>query len=530
MNHAFTGTFPLLRHAIRLDHWKLLPWFLVFGFLPVFVYSLYGSLFPSPVDALALQSSLSTNPAFSLLLGPATDLSTAIGFTTWRLSMFGMFFAALMAVLTVTRHTRAAEDSGQAELLDSGVVGRHARLASAVLLAWLACAAVGLLVGATLILAGAPPTSAYALGGLMGGTGVAFAGVAAVTAQLGSVARTANTLAGTVLGISYLVRGLGDTLEDANWLLWVSPMGWAEHIRPASENNAAPLLLLVGVGGLLVFLGGWLSSRRDFGLGLIPTRPGPARGRAGIWGLTSRLNRLPFWTWGVNLLGLGSVFGLVTGTLTSAFADNPFVRQLIAFRVTTEEQLVYGFVEVLLLILGIIGAVLGIQLALRFYVEEEERRSEWILSAPLSRLRHVIPTAAVSILAPALGMVIASLALAIASNASGSPLDTGKVVLQGAAELPAIWLAAGVALALIGLAPGLRSLAWLLLVYWLLLTFFGPILKAPEWLLDTSPFHVVPHVFSAGTDWLSTWWTLAIAAILVVAGLAGYRRRDLVCT
>lgn len=530
MNRAFTGTLPLLRHAIRLDHWKLLPWFLVFGILPVLVYSLYGSLFPSPIDALALQSSLSTNPAFSLLLGPATDLSTAIGFTTWRLQMFGMFFAALMAVLTVTRHTRAAEDSGQAELLDSGVVGRHARLASAVLLAWLASAAVGLLVGATLTLAGAPSASAYSLGGVLGGTGVAFAGVSAVTAQLGSAARVANTLADTVLGISYLVRGLGDTLNDANWLLWASPMGWAEHVRPATDNDPRPMMLLVGVGVLLVGLAAWLSSRRDFGLGLIPTMPGPARGRAGIWGLTSRLNRLPFWSWGVNLLVLGTVFGLVSGTLSSAFAGNPFVRQLIAFRVTTEEQLVYGFVEVLVLILGIIGAVLGIQLALRFFVEEEERRSEWVLSAPLSRLRHVIPTAVLSIVAPGVGMVVCSLALAIASNASGSPLDVGKVVLQGAAELPAIWLAVAVALALIGLAPGLRSLAWLLLVYWLLLTFFGPILKAPEWLMNTSPFHVVPHVFSAGTDWLPAWWTLAIAAVLVVAGLAGYRRRDLVCT
>lgn len=530
MNHAFTGTLPLLRHAIRLDRWKLLPWLLAFGIIPVVVYAVYGSLFPTPLDALVLQSSLSTNPAFSLLLGPATNLSNAIGFTTWRIQMFGMFFAALMAILAVTRHTRASEDSGQAELLDSGVVGRLARLMSAVLFAWLASAALALLVGAVLTMAGAPAMSAYALGGVMGGTGVAFTGVGAVTAQLGSVARTANTLAGTVLGISYLVRGLGDTLQDSNWMLWASPLGWAEHIRPASENNAGPLLLLVGAGGMLVMLAAWLSSRRDFGLGLIPTTPGPARGRAGIWGLTSRLNRLPLWMWGVNLLILGTVFGLVTGTLSSAFAGNPFVRQLIAFRVATEEQLTYAFVEVLVLILGIIGAVMGIQLALRFYAEEEERRAEWILSAPLSRLRHVIPTAALSTLAPAVGMGICSLALATASNVSGSPLDVGKVVLQGAAELPAIWLAVGVALALIGLAPQLRSLAWLLLVYWLLLTFLGPILKAPEWLLDTSPFHVVPDVFSAGTDWTSDWWTLAIAAILVVAGLAGYRRRDLVCT
>ncbi|HKU31993.1 MAG TPA: hypothetical protein VJQ60_16030 [Arthrobacter sp.] len=530
MIQALTGTGPLLRHAIGLDFRKLLPWLLIFAVFPLIAFSAYPSLFPSQADAVVLQSTLSANPAFSLLFGPATDLSTAIGFTTWRIQMFGMFFAALMAILTVTRHTRASEDTGQAELLDSGVVGRHARLASALVLAWLASAAVGLLVAVTLAFAGAPPSSAYALGSMLTGTGIVFAGVAAVTAQLGSVARVANTLAATVLGISYLVRGLGDTFPGADWILWFSPMGWAESIRPSAENNPWPFLLLLVASIGLAFWAAWLSSQRDFGLGLIPTRPGPARGRVGMWGLTAKLNRLPLWTWGVNLLVLGSVFGLVTGALSSVFASNPFVKQMIAFRVATEEQLAYGFVEVLVLLLGIIGAVVGIQLALRFYAEEEERRSEWVLSAPLSRLSHVAPTVVVSLAAPAAGMILCSLALGIASNLSGTPLDVWKVVLQGIAELPAIWLAVGVAVALVGWAPQLRSLAWLLLVYWLLLTFFGQVLKAPEWLMDTSPFHVVPHVFSDGTDWGAAWWSLVIAAALVAAGLDGYRRRDLVCT
>ncbi|MEZ2390549.1 ABC transporter permease [bacterium RCC_150] len=528
--NQFTGTFDLLLHALRLDRWKLLPWLLIFAILPVTTFSAYGSLFTSPLQAAALQSSLSANPAFSLLFGPATDLGTPIGFTTWRIQMFGMFFAALMAVLTVTRHTRAAEDSGQAELLDSGVVGRLARLASAVLLAWLGAGAVAVLVGGILGLAGAPPASAFALGAMLGGTGVFFAGVAAVTAQLGSGARMANTLADIVLGVSYLVRGVGDTLNNADWLLWLSPMGWAERIRPASENNFLPLFFLLGAGVLLLGLAAWLSSRRDFGLGLIPPNPGPARGNLDLWGLMVRLNRLPFWTWGVNLFVLGSIFGLVTGTVSSVFEGNPFVRQLLAFRVTTEEQLVYAFVEVLVLVLGIVGAVLGIQLALRFYAEEEERRSEWVLSGPLTRLRHITPTATMCLVAPALGILMCSLALVVSASLSGSPLDAGKVVLQGVAELPAIWLCGGVALALIGVAPKLRSLAWLLFVYWLLLTFFGPVLKAPDWLLDTSPFHVIPHVFSTTTDWLPAWLTLVIAALLFLAALAGYRRRDLVCT
>ena len=528
MSRPLAGTGTLLRHALRLDRWKLLPWLVIIGFFPLASFAAYDSLFATPLEALVLQASLGTNPAFSLLFGPAENLTTAIGFVTWRVQMFAMFFSALMAVFAVTRHTRAAEDSGEAELLDSGAVGQHARLASAVALAWLASIAVGLLVGGGLTAAGAPPESAFALGAVLGGMGIAFGGIAAVTAQLGSVARTANTLAAVVLGVCYLVRGLGDTLTDGGWLLWTNPMGWAELIRPASEDNYLPLLLLVGLGVLAASAAAWLSTRRDFGLGIIPSRAGPPHGTGGLWGLTSRLDRGPFWTWGITFTALGSVYGLVTSTLSDVFADNPFIRQILASRAATEEQLTFAFVEVLLLVLGIVGGVFGIQLALRFYVEEEERRAEWVLSGALSRIRHFAPTVTLALLAPGIGMALGSAALAATARASGSAADFGDIVRQGLLELPALWLCAAVAIALVGLAPRAHAVAWLLLVYWLLLTMFGPILKAPDWLMNTSPFHVVPNIMEPGPDFGPVWLTAAIAAVLLAAGLLGYRRRDLV--
>lgn len=522
----FTGTAALLRHALRLDRWKLLPWLLVIGIFPTLSYAAYGSLFSTPLEAKALQLSLGTNPAFSLLFGPPTDLGTAAGFTAWRVQMFGMFFAALMAVFTVTRHTRAAEESGRAELLDSGVVGRHARLASAVVLAWLASAAVAVLVALSLMAAGSPPAPALALGAVFGGMGVVFTGVSAVTAQLGSTGRTANTLAATVLGISYLLRGLGDTLEDAQWLLWTNPMGWAEQIRPASDNDFRPLLLLLTAAAALAALAAWLEARRDFGLGLIPQRGGPARGNSGIWGLTARLNQGAFRSWAVVFIALGSVYGLVASTMSRIFEDNPFVRQMIAFRVATEEQLLFAFVEVLLLVLAFLGGVFGIQLALRFHTEEDEGRAEWLLSAPMSRMSFVVPTVVMAVLGPAAGMALGSAALAASARLAGSELDAAGVVLQGLAEVPAVWLAAAVAVFLVGLAPRIRGAAWLLLVYWLLLTMFGPVLKAPDWLLGTSPFHVVPNVMESSPDWVPVAWTVLAAAVLIAAGLVGYRRRD----
>lgn len=143
---AFVGTWRLFLLALRVDRFKLAPWILIIAFFPFAVYNSYSTVFATPQEARALEQTLSTNPAFMLLIGPAHHLDDPFGFTTWRVQVFAMFFTALMAILAVTRHARGAEDSGEAEIIDSGAVGPHARLASAVLVAWLASAVLALVI------------------------------------------------------------------------------------------------------------------------------------------------------------------------------------------------------------------------------------------------------------------------------------------------------------------------------------------------------------------------------------------------
>lgn len=523
---GFAGTGRLLLFALRLDRLKLAPWVLIIAFFPYTAFNGYSTVFSSPEEARALERTLSTNPAFMLLLGPADHLDDPFGFTTWRIEVFSMFFAALMAVFAVTRHARAAEDTGQAELIDSGAVGQHARLAAAVLLAWIASAAVALVIGVTLAASGAAGQDAFALGGLIGGVGVAFAGVAAVTSQIGSYARTANTLAATVLVVSYVLRGLGDTLSGGGWMLWTNPLGWAELVRPATERNAAPLALLAAAGLATAVAGAWLSGRRDYGAGLIRQRPGPPRWRAGIWRHTAVLYRAPVLTWTVAFVFLGFIYGLVTGTLRDFYEGNAFIRQLLAARAANEADLTFTFVSMLLLILCLTAAVFGVQIASRFAAEEDEGRAQWILSTAISRHGYFIPTAVAALAAPSATLAVGGAVLAATSDATGAQVGAGDVVRQTLATLPALWLASAVGLALVGAAPLLRWLAWLLLVYWLLMTIFGPVLKAPDWLLDTSPFHVIPRVTAADADWAPVGWILAITAALLAIGFVGYRARS----
>lgn len=524
---GFAGTGRLLLFALRLDRLRLAPWVLIIALFPSTVYNSYATVFSGPDEARSLEQTLSTNPAFMLLLGPADRLDDPFGFTTWRMQVFGMFFAALMAVFAVTRHARGAEDTGQAELIDSGAVGQHARLAAAVLLAWIASAAVALVIGATLAVSGAGAQEAFALGALIGGVGFTFAGIAAVTCQIGSYARTANTLAATVLVLAYVVRGLADTLTGGQWALWTSPLGWAELVRPATELNPAPLALLVAAGALAAGVGASLAGRRDYGAGLVHERPGPTRWRAGVWGHTAALYRAPTLTWTAAFVFFGFVYGLVAGSLRDFYEGNAFIRHLLAGRATTEADLTFAFVSILLLVLALTGAVFGVQVAARFAAEEDEGRAEWILSTGVSRHGYFIPAVVTALLAPSVTVTVGSGALAITASATGAQIGAGDIIRQTLATLPALWLASAAGLALVGAAPLLRWIAWLLLVYWLLVTIFGPVLKAPNWLLDTSPFHVIPQVTAADADWAPVAWVLAITAALLTTAILGYRVRNI---
>src|SRR5699024_332933 len=87
-------------------------------------------------SALESFADLATNPIMALIGGPGYGFDDI---TVGRLlvGLYGAYLmigAALMSILTISRHTRVEEQSGRAELVRAGVVGRHAQLSAALLL------------------------------------------------------------------------------------------------------------------------------------------------------------------------------------------------------------------------------------------------------------------------------------------------------------------------------------------------------------------------------------------------------------
>jgi ABC-2 type transport system permease protein len=93
-------------------------------------------------------------------------------------------------------------------------------------------------------------------------------------------------------------------------------------------------------------------------------------------------------------------------------------------------------------------------------------------------------------------------------------------------QLPAVLVVVGLAAALIGLAPRLASLSWLVVVWALLAGIFGPLLNLPDWAVKLSPFGWVPRVPAEDVAVLPLVGLLVLAVALVTVGLVAFRQRD----
>jgi len=78
--------------------------------------------------------------------------------------------------------------------------------------------------------------------------GFVFAGVSAVTSQLTAQARTASALSMAVLGITFVLRAIGDVNgpQSTSVLTWLSPFGWAQA---TAEWQVTRRVLLLGSMG-----------------------------------------------------------------------------------------------------------------------------------------------------------------------------------------------------------------------------------------------------------------------------------------
>jgi ABC-2 type transport system permease protein len=435
--------------------------------------------------------------------------------------------------LLLVRHTRTEEETGRAEQVRSNVVGRHAHLT----------AALGVVVGANVVLA---LLLTLGLGGLgienitWGGAllygaahaamGLVFAAVAAVTVQITEHSRGAAGMALAVVGIAYFLRAAGDVGTSA--LSWLSPIGWAQATWAFLENRWWPLALALVLTAALVAVAFELSTRRDVGAGLRQSRPGAAAASNVLvhpLGFALRLHRGLMFGFAIGMFVLGAMYGSILGEAEDMLSGIEAFQDAIAEIGGT--TIAESFAAMIMVIVAIIASVYVVLASLRPRAEENAGRAEPVLATPLSRIAWLGSHLVAVLIGSVVMLLAAGLGFGISGAASTSDgAMVGTLLGAALAYLPALWLTAGVTVLLVGLAPRAAQLAWIVPLYGFLVGYLGQILQFPDWLNNLSPFGHIPQLPAKELTMTPLLVLTGLAAALIAAGLAAFRRREIIMT
>lgn len=525
--NAFTGTRALTRLALRLDRLRLTVWVLAIALSPLATAAQYKKLYPTEQDIQAAAGVVS-NPSLVAIGGPLFG-ATLGGLTAWKILSTELILAGLMSLLTVVRHSRTEEETGRLELISAGVVGRYAPLTAALVSAALANLAATVLVALGLMATGLPAAGSLAMGLAVGLTGLAFAAIAGVAAQVTEGARTAVAISAGILAAAYLLRAVGDT--GPTWLSWISPLGWGINLRAFAGERwwvlALPLLLTVA-GTAAAYA---LNSRRDLGAALVPPRPGPPAASPRLrstFALAWRLHRGLLIGWLAGMALSGAALGGAANAIGDQVINNKQLTDVLS-RMGGSSGLTNAFLAAIFGVIGLVVACYTVQATLRMRAEETAGRLEPLLATRTGRIRWALSHLVFAVVGTALLLAVAGAAGGLAYGSQVHDVGGQVSRLLGAAmvQLPATLVLAGVGVALFGLAPRLAALTWAALVACVLLLEVGALLNLSQWVIDASPFAHVPKLPGSPFTVTPVAWLGAVAVALGAAGLAGFRRRDI---
>ncbi len=526
MTDARTGGLGVaLRLQLRTGWVSLLVWAGALVATYAGTVSAIHTTYPTPELLQTYGDTIGSDPALAAINGTPYGATTLGGVAANEFGFIAAIAVPLLGLLLVTRGTRTPEESGLLELLRSRSVGPRAPWVAALLVTLGVLAVVGVGMAATLVGAGVgvDDASLYALS--MVGLGAVFAGVATFTGQL--VRRGSDVIAVgiLVLGFSYVTRAVGDVKDNA-WR-WLSPLAWQQETRAfADDARWWPLLVAYGAAAVLVTAGLVLVARRDLGSGLLPSRPGPDRASGALarpLGVAVRAHGPSVVAWALGAAAVGAVFGIFTDDVADVIAANPTLAAVFgggSVGGATDWYVSFVLVLLLLMAIGCLGQSIG-----RIRAEETGGRLEPVLASAVPRVRWLGGQGALALV----GACVVALAggAGLAAVVAGSTGDGGGGVLRASVDyLPAVLVLAALGLLLVGLFPRATGVLWVVIGYVALVEMLGETLSLPDWARSLSPLHAIGRLPIEPADGAAAAWMSALAVLLVVAALVGFRRRD----
>ena len=525
---TYTGTWPLVRVALRRDRVIASVWVLL---LVVVVYASAAateSLYPTVADRVAAAEAINNSAAIVALYGPILDVTSLGELAMTKLTVLYAVFVALLFLVLVRRHTRTEEESGRAELLGGTAVGRDAQLAAAVLESALVALVLGVLAAAASVAGGLPVAGSVWFAASWVGVSWVAIGLTAVACQASASARTCAALAGAGLGVFYVLRVVGDTGPE--WVSWLSPFGWSTRLRAWSDPRWWVLLLYLALGAVLVAVAQVLQHRRDLGAGLVAARPGPAEGSprlADAFVLAWRTHRTLLASWSVGAGVLGLVMGAIAPSVGDLL-DTEAGRQVIE-SLGGVGRMQDALVAAVLSIAGVAVTCFAIAVIGHGAGDERDGRTEQVLATAVSRSRSFLATAVVALGGATWLLLVSGVgtALGLGLQAGGGGDALASFVGAALGQSPAVWTVAALALLLYAAGSRYAVAGWAVLAGFFALGQLGELLDLPAAVTGLSPYTHLPAMPVEPFAPAPALTLTVIAAAILGAAWWRFRERDI---
>jgi ABC-2 type transport system permease protein len=490
----------------------------------------YRVTYPSVAERVRFAHVFSDNIALRLFYGVPHDLATVAGYAEFRVVGILAIVTAAWSVFAAVRALRGEEDAGCYELILAGAVGRGGAVMAILGALAVECVLLWLVTTVAFLLAGALPgdmtarQSALTAAALVS-PAVVFATVGALASQLAPTRRSAQAAGVAAVGLAVLLRIAADVGHGVGWIRWLTPIGWAEELRPVTAPRPAVLLLFAGAAAAMAGAAVVIARRRDIGSSVLHGRA-VVPSRSTLLGSPTQAalrGEVPtLLAWAVSAGLFAGLLGAFAGSVAEEIGKAHIHTYGLSIATAAGYLAVVFSLFVLLVALFAVSHVGGLR------DEESSGRLETLFALPVGRRRWlagrlVIAAAATTALALLLGVCAWA----------GAAVTNAGVGLTGL-------LAAGancIAVSLLFLALGTLLFAWLprpspgaafgLVGVAFLWELLGGLLGAPGWVDSVSPFRHVTQVPLVAADLPGTAVMLAIAVVAAVAAVNRFARRDL---
>lgn len=511
----------LLIFQLRRNAMRLVLWLAVVVGMVAFVGVYYAGL---PKATMADFAVLSKTPTMASLVGLISNLEP-LGAKVWvKLWMFIVMMLGIGMVFIVTRNLRGDEDAGRGELIRSRPLGIHANHAVVLIISLLLCVLCGAgsaLVAIVIGMDASGTMGSWVFGVSIGAVGVLGVGIASLSNQVFPSSSAANGMGVGVFGLLYAIRMMGDL--KYSWLVWVSPLGWAEKMDPWGDNRMWLLAPIAAVAAICVALGWAVETRRDYEGSPFTVRSGRAaakRWQTSVVGLAVRLQRVSLVLCAIAVAIFAAMFGSITKSMVDMIGSS-------GLHIPTSSG-AKTVVALLLCVMAVAISAFTVQSAQTMILDETHGLLEVQLAGGVSRIGWIVRRMAVTAVGTVLLLVVCGLCLGVSYAAAVSDFSqVWPVVGASAAYLPSLLIVLGVVVAGFGLWPRAAiAVSWVFMVIPWFLLIVGITLHLPDWVMRYFPFTSMESVPAADVNWKVMALQTAVGLALVVAGFIGFRRRD----